>query len=206
MPTPQVVIFDLGKVLIDFDFNRVAANIATRAKMLPEEIMRHLMTTPLLRRYETGLVSDQEFYHEMCRVTGFSGDLADFGVCFADMFTPIEAMIRLHSELRKNGLPTYIFSNTNGLAIQWIRQTYPFFGDFDGYILSYKHGAMKPDPRLYEVVEQQTGRRAAELLYIDDRADNVETGRQRGWQVILQEHPEKTIAAVKALGLLNSSQ
>jgi HAD superfamily hydrolase (TIGR01509 family) len=204
VPRPKAVVFDLGKVLLDFDFSIAATKIAVRGKMPPREIMRHFSTTPLLRRYESGLVSDHEFYREMCQATGFAGDAAEFGVCFGDMFAPIEPMIALQSDLRKHGVPTFVFSNTNGLAIQSIRRAYPFFGEFDGYILSYQHGAMKPDPKLYEVVELETGRRGAELLYIDDRADNIETGRQRGWQVILQESPEQTMAAVKALGLLNS--
>ena len=67
-------------------------------------------------------------------------------------------MLDLHRRLRHAGLPTYIFSNTNELAIDHIRARFPFFHQFDGYILSYEHNAMKPDPRLYTVVEQTTGR------------------------------------------------
>jgi len=53
---------------------------------------------------------------------------------------------------------------------------------------------MKPDARLYEVVERLSGCRGAELLYIDDLPRNIEAGRARGWQVILQEQPETTLA------------
>ena len=48
---------------------------------------------------------------------------------------------------------------------------------------------MKPNPRIYEVVEEQSGRRGGELLYIDDRPENVEHGKQRGWQVIQHVSP-----------------
>jgi HAD superfamily hydrolase (TIGR01509 family) len=100
-------------------------------------------------------------------------------------------------------LPTYIFSNTNELAIHHIRRNFPFFANFDGYILSYEHGAMKPGAKLYEVVERTSGHRGAEILYLDDRPENVEAGAARGWQAILQENPDKTRAAIAALGLLN---
>ena len=56
---------------------------------------------------------------------------------------------------------TYIFSNTNHLAIENVRKLYPFFRDFDDYIFSYEHGAMKPDSKLYEVVEERSGCRGA---------------------------------------------
>ncbi len=61
---------------------------------------------------------------------------------------------------------------------------------------------MKPDMKLYEVVERQADRRHQEILYVDDRPENVAAGAARGWQVILQETPEKTFAAVEKLGLL----
>jgi methionine salvage enolase-phosphatase E1 len=55
------------------------------------------------------------------------------------------------------------------------------------------------------VVESQSGARGAEILYLDDRPENIEAGAARGWQVILQESPEKTRAAIQKLGLLNHS-
>ena len=108
----------------------------------------------LFLQYELGTVTTEQFYAEICRVSGFRGTPAEFGACFADIFVPIEPMIQLQATLRQRGLPAYIFSNTNELAAEHIRRTFPFYGNFDGYILSYQHGAMKPDARLYEVVER----------------------------------------------------
>ena len=91
---------------------------------------------------------------------------------------------------------TYIFSNTNDLAIEHVRRNFPFFQNFDGYIFSYEVGAMKPDAKIYEALEKMTGRRGAEIIYIDDRLENIEAGSARGWRTILHETPEKTRAAL----------
>jgi HAD superfamily hydrolase (TIGR01509 family) len=112
-------------------------------------------------------------------------------------------MTALHGALRKNGVPTYLFSNTNDLAIEHIRRRFPFFAGFDGYILSYEVRAMKPDARIYEVLEEMAGRGGAEILYLDDRPENVDAGAARGWQVILQTDPAVSRAAVERFGLLN---
>ena len=61
---------------------------------------------------------------------------------------------------------------------------------------------MKPDPKIYEALEALTGKRGAEILYLDDRPENVEAGAARGWQVILQTDPEKSRRAIEQLGLL----
>jgi HAD superfamily hydrolase (TIGR01509 family) len=203
MPLPSVVVFDLGKVLVDFDYASAGRRIAARGNMTLPEIAQYVNQSPLFIQYEMGAVTTRQFYDEIRRVTGFRGTLAEFGECFADIFVQIDPMVRLQAALRQRGLPAYIFSNTNELAAEHIHRTFPFYGNFDGYILSYQHGAMKPDARLYEVVERASARRGAELLYLDDRPENVAAGAARGWQVILHESPERSRAAIEKLGLLN---
>ena len=201
--TVKAVVFDLGKVLLDFDYSIAARRLAARSTVPPEKIRSFIDTTPLLFRLETGALTADQFYREVCTSTGFCGTLAEFTGFFADVFVPIQPMIELQAVLRRRGLPTYIFSNTNDLAVCHIRRNFPFFGNFDGYVLSYEHGLMKPEAGLYEVVERQCGRRGAEILYLDDLPENIAAGAARGWQVILQESPEKTLAAIEKMGLLN---
>jgi glucose-1-phosphatase len=204
MPTPKVVVFDLGKVLLDFDFSITARRIALRSKAKVDEAQLFIDQSPLLHRYEKGFITTPEFFVEICRLTSFMGTAEDFASCFADIFTPIPAMLDLHASLRRNGVPTYIFSNTNDLAILHIRERFAFFSHFDGYILSYEHGAMKPDAKLYEVVEKITRHRGTDIVYLDDRPENVAAGAERGWQALLHETPEKSCAALKRLGLADS--
>jgi HAD superfamily hydrolase (TIGR01509 family) len=58
---------------------------------------------------------------------------------------------------------------------------------------------MKPDEPIYDVVEQCTGESGAAILYIDDRPENIGTGRGRGWQTILQDGEAASVAAAEAL-------
>jgi FMN phosphatase YigB (HAD superfamily) len=198
---PFAIVFDLGKVLLDFDYGIAADKLAARGKVSPGEINRFINQSPLLFRYETGLMTQGQFFEELCAFSGFSGSLEEFGGFFSNIFSPIEEMVRLHEHLRQQGFSTYIFSNTNDLAIKHIRRNFPFFANFDGYILSYEHGAMKPDAKLYEVVEQQSGHRGGEIIYIDDRAENIAAGAARGWQVILQVTPAETLRALEKLSI-----
>jgi FMN phosphatase YigB (HAD superfamily) len=206
MNPPNAVVFDLGKVLVDFDYSIAARRIAARSTMPPRDIQHFIDHSPLLFRYETGLMTRAEFFEEIRRTTGFLGDLDEFGGYFADIFSPMAEMIELHARLRRRGVPTFIFSNTNDLAIAHIRRNFPFFANFNGYVLSYEHGAMKPDVKLYEVVERVAGRTQKQILYLDDRVENAEAGVARGWQVIHHQDPKTSIARVKELGLLPEAQ
>lgn len=202
MMPPQAVVFDLGKVLLDFDYGIAVARMADRCHLSTRELQTLINQSPLLHRYESNILSTAQFFAEVQRGCGFRGDLEDFRAIFADIFSSIDPMVRLHGELRARGTPMYLFSNTNEIAVGHIRARFPFFRQFDGYILSYEHNAMKPDAKLYEVVERMSGRSGAQLLYIDDRPENIGAGERRGWQTILHETAERTEAGVRAAGLL----
>jgi putative hydrolase of the HAD superfamily len=201
MNVPEVVVFDLGKVLVDFDYTIAAAKIARRSRLAPEQMRYTLEQSPLLRRYETGLVTDEQFAVEVCSTCGFSGTLDEFYAAFADIFSEIKPMTAMQAALRANGVPTCIFSNTNGVAVGHIRRRFPFFANFDHYILSYLEGAAKPDPKIYAAVERAAGRSGEAIVYLDDRAENVQGGLARGWRAILHQTPEKTIPALRRMGL-----
>jgi HAD superfamily hydrolase (TIGR01509 family) len=201
MPGPKAVIFDLGKVLVDFDYGIAGRLIAGRGKIAAGEVQQFIDHSPLLFRFETGQISKEQFFAEVQSVTGFDGTFDEFTGFFADIFSPIQPMVELQAALRQRGVPTYIFSNTNELAVGHIRKHFPFFSQFNGYILSYEHGAMKPDAKLYEVVERTSRLGGSELLYLDDRPENVAAGAARGWQVIHHQAPDQTRAAMRATGL-----
>ena len=200
-PSP-VFIFDLGKVLVDFDYSIAARKIAARSSKAPADLHAFLGSSPLLVEYESGRLNRRQFYEAVRDAIHFHGDLAEFGGYFAEIFTEMPGTIALHAELRQLGFKSYIFSNTNDLAIEHVRRDFPFFANFDDYILSYEVGAMKPQPEIYAAMEALCGRTGGDLIYLDDRAENIAAGAARGWRTILHESAEKTRAALVESGVL----
>jgi len=197
----SVLVFDLGKVLVDFDYSIAARKIVPLCAPQTDPTKFFSDHAALLTSYELGMLTAVEFFNQIKTVSGFSGTQAEFNGFFADIFTPIQPMIDLQNELKKTNLPIYVFSNTNDLAVEHIRNRFPFFSDFDGYVLSYEHRAMKPAAKLYEVVERATGRRGEEIVYIDDRPENIQAGIARGWRGILHESTDATREALQKFGL-----
>lgn len=200
MSPPKAIIFDLGKVLLDFDYQIALRRLLPRCGLTFEALRRVLTQDPLLLEYEGGQHSTAEFFTRLQALTGYTGTLAEFRRVFGDIFTPIEPMLALHADLRARGWRTYIFSNTNELAVEFIRSQFPFFAEFDGYVLSYEVRSMKPAPPMYEVVEQLSGCRGAELFYLDDRPENVAAGWSRGWQGVVHREPDESRAALARVG------
>jgi FMN phosphatase YigB (HAD superfamily) len=197
-----VLIFDLGKVLVDFDYTIAARKIAACSTKPPPDLHTFLSSSPLLVEYECGRVTRRQLFEAIRHATGFQGSLEEFGGFFADIFTEIPGTVALHAELRQRGFQTFIFSNTNDLAVEHISRSFPFFKQFDGYVLSYEVGAMKPQPEIYAAMETLTKCRGADLVYLDDRPENVTAGAARGWRAILHESPKKSRDALAAWGLV----
>ncbi len=193
----KTVVFDLGKVLVDFDYGIAAHKLAANSAKDAPSIRAILDQSPLLFRYESAQITTPEFFAEARALIGFRGDLEEFAATFADIFTEIPAMIALHDGLRARGVPTFVLSNTNEIAIGHVRRRFPFFNTVCGHVLSYEHAVMKPDRAIYEATERLTGCAGGEILFIDDRPENVAAAQALGWQTICHRDPAETIPLVQ---------
>lgn len=201
MTKPEIVVFDLGKVLVDFDYSLVADRLHQNGTIAIGDAVGKLEQSHLLIDFETGRIDNRQFFAAIRKVTGYSASFEQFSVEFGDIFSPIQEMIDWHARLKASGIPTCIFSNTNDLAVSHIWSAFPFFRTFDAYIYSHKVGAMKPDARIYEEVEEVTGKSGDAIFYLDDKGENIEGGVRRGWQTVVHRNPKETIEAAVATGL-----
>ena len=201
MQTPEVVVFDLGKVLLDFDYDIAIRRFAERSDVGIDKV-RELINSSVQYDYESGKITTDEFFSYVRNGAGFQGGRSEFVDFFSDIFSPMEMMLNFFKRVKKAGLPVCVFSNTNEIAIQFISKQYSFYDDFDFYVLSFQEKGMKPYEPIYRVVEKKTMKSGEAILYIDDRLENIETGNRLGWQTVLQNDEVYSIAkAEKLLGI-----
>lgn len=198
----EAVVFDLGKVLLDFDYMVAAEALARHCEASPPELLAILNQSPLLHRFETGLMTTEEFEAEVRKLSGYRGSPEEFAKGFGDIFTEIADMTAVFDRIRSIPLATCLFSNTNALAISHIARAFPFYNRFDHHFLSYELRSMKPDPGIYEALESKTGWRGPQLVYLDDRAENIEAARSRGWNAILHHNPDDTKLRLRSFGIM----
>lgn len=193
----KVVVFDLGNVLLHFDFKIAANNLARHSDGSSETILDLINQTPHLYAYEKGELTSEAFFESIVALCGYKESYETFRIQFADIFDEWHVMVEFMRALKARGIPTMVFSNTNEIAASFIKQTYSFFNEFDFSCLSFEHGMMKPNTALYEKVEQILGKQGKDLFFIDDRAENVQAALKRGWSGQVHVDPEETIPAVK---------
>jgi FMN phosphatase YigB (HAD superfamily) len=176
----DAVLFDLGKVLIPFDFAHAYGRMAKRCGLTVETVRTRLGATRLFRDFESGVMESKIFAHAVGRELGFRGNYDEFCEIWTSIFLPEPLLPEsLVTELRKR-YRTLIVSNTNEIHFEMLLRTYPILKHFDGYVLSYLVNAMKPAAAFYQAAIASAGCAPERCLFIDDLAENVDGARAAG--------------------------
>ena len=94
-------------------------------------------------------------------------------------------------KLKAAGHKLVLFSNINAIHSPWIYEAYPDFELFDGAVMSFEVGYIKPRPEIYAHAIKAYDMVPGKTIYVDDLAENVEAGRDAGftvWQYELNNH------------------
>ena len=198
----KTVIFDLGGVIVPLDFKRGYARMEPLCRYTAAEIPKRLRQTDLVTRYEIGAIESPAFVAQLSELLGLKVSYSEFCELWSSIFLP-ETLIQepLLQRIRERHR-LLLLSNTNDLHFSMIERTYPILRLFDDRVLSYKVGASKPAPRIYEEAIARAGCRPEECLFIDDVPAFVEGARKAGIDAVQFESEEQVERELLARGVL----
>jgi FMN phosphatase YigB (HAD superfamily) len=176
----RTILFDLGKVIVDFDFDIAYRRMGALSGLEKEEMRSRLRVNNLVPDFEMGRIEAEPFVAEVNRRLGISLDCAGFAELWSAIFhrSPIIPESLLADLKRRHRL--MLLSNTNTLHFAMIRNNFPHIGHFDALVLSHEVGALKPSAAIYQAAIAQAGCAPSECLFFDDLADNVAGARAAG--------------------------
>lgn len=205
MLPPQAVIFDIGNVLTRWQpeafYDRVIGEPRRRA--LFAEVDLHHMNDLV----DTGALFRETIYDWAARHPGWGPEIRMWYDRWIELASPrIEGAIALQRALRAKGVPVFALTNFGRYSFDEALPRMDFLQDFDRTYVSGRMGVIKPDPRIYEMVEQDCGLPPQSLLFTDDRADNIAAAARRGWGTHLFEGWQGWAARLVAEGLLTQGE
>ena len=178
-------IFDIGNVLVPFDFNRAIQRISSQCTTRIEGLMPR--AKEITQSYESGEIGRAEFLRQTIAELEYQGDEADFIAAWEDIFVENLAMTRLVAKLHGR-YPLYLLSNTSDIHADYFEATYPVFQYFSSRVYSYLAGCMKPGRSIFEIAVRKFGVEPGETVYIDDLEANVATARELGFHALHYDH------------------
>jgi glucose-1-phosphatase len=192
----QVIIFDLGKVIVDFDHRTICDRLARHCRFTPEEIYSKIFTSRLEARFDEGRISPEEFHAEACRRLGCDLDIPAFKKIWTRIFTINAGITALIRRLKKKYL-LLCLSNTNVWHFSYCIEKFPVLKQFDAFILSYAVGARKPRRKIYAEAVQAARALPEQCCYIDDVPEYVQKAGELGMQGILFTSAEQLTRDLK---------
>jgi glucose-1-phosphatase len=180
----STIFFDLGKVLVDYDFNIALHRVAKQSPLDLSHLENWVYSDyPLIDDYEHGRISTPDFFKEMKQHFQFQGTIEELENIWCDVFTPMLEHIQ-YARLLAEFYPLAIISNTSDAHIRFLENAYDFFPIFRKRIYSHEVGIMKPAAAIYEHALAEMKADKYESLFIDDREENVLGASELGWQTI----------------------
>lgn len=182
-------LYDIGRVLLDFDFESSLSQLLPADCVNPRARLERLLERK--DEFEAGEVEADAYIDWALGVMGSGASADQFRDAWRSIFTPNEPMWQCVRQLAAKGHRLILFSNINSIHCPWIFEKYPEFSLFDGAVLSYKVGAIKPQAEIYKHAFDAHRLDPGSTLYIDDLPENIAAGRAHGlhcWQYDLRDH------------------
>jgi FMN phosphatase YigB (HAD superfamily) len=198
----DALLFDLGRVVLDIDFNRTLGLWASHAGCEPAQLAKRFLRDDLYGRHEKGEVSDEAFFAGLRSSLGIELSDTQFIEGWNAIFVgEMPGINQLLARAAKR-LPLYAFSNTNAPHIAYFSGKYAeVLGHFREIFLSSAIGLRKPDAEAYDHVVQAIGVPAERIVFFDDLAENIEGARERGLKAVLVNSSDDVARAFEALGI-----
>ena len=198
----DTVVFDIGKVLIEWD---------------PRHLYRDLIAEEAVMERFLAEVCTPAWNLEQDRGRPWAEAIADLSARFPDQAHLVRAFrehwirmvpgfvpgtVDLLEALRARGVPLYAITNFAADTFEECLRHYPVLGRFQDIVVSGREGILKPDPAIYRLLLDRNGLDAARCLFIDDSAPNVRGAQAVGMRAHHFRDAATLETALHDLGLL----
>jgi putative hydrolase of the HAD superfamily len=198
----RALLFDLGGVVIGFDFKRAFRVWAAAAGCDPTELERGFSFDEAYEQHERGEIDAAGYFSVLRRSLGLSISDEQLVAGWNDIYLGVIAGMSALLSAANRHLPLYAFTNSNPTHRDaWSKRFANELSVFRSIFVSSDLGRRKPDPEAFSVVAARTGFQVSEFLFFDDAPENVEGARVAGMRAVLVKSTADVRGALSQLGI-----
>ncbi len=200
--SPDFFYFDMGNVLLSFDYNIAAGNMSAVCGATVAACREFGYEGELYLQMESGELLPADFHAKFSTATGTCSDCQTLLNARSDMFTLLAPTARIVTQLKGVRRRTGLLSNTSPDHFEFCRRRFGVIRElFDLYVLSYEVGAMKPAATIFDVAIERAGVPAERIFFVDDREENVAAAREAGIDAVLFTDANQLLADLTSRGV-----
>lgn len=180
--TIRTCLFDMGNVLVHFCHERMCAQMGALCGRTGEEIRRLVLESGVQWDFERGRHTEDEFHRAFQQAVQQTVPLEELRHAASDIFTLNESIVPVLDALKARGIRLVLLSNTSAFHFEFVQRRWDVLQRFDEFVVSYKVGAIKPEPAIFAAALRAIRCRPDECFYTDDIAAYIAMARRFGLQ------------------------
>ena len=198
----QNIIFDFGKVLVEFDPHRLYDPVFGGDREKAEWFHHNITTPDFYDRIDRGddlaqCVKDLQALHPE-----YAKEIALYDTNYHDMVgDSIHGMTELLTELKTRGYHLYGLTNWS-YKVYAVMERLPIFRLLEGTVISSEEHLIKPDPRIYQCLIDRYELQPSESIFVDDKQKNVDAAKACGMGGLLFTSADQLRSDLQQLGVL----
>lgn len=198
--TVDALLFDLGGVVLEVDFEKVFAHLCESNDVSIEHIKQQFSMDHAYKQHERGLMAGTEYLAHLRKTLNLTADDASLTASWNAIFgNEINAALDAIDKIRGR-FACYAFTNTNAIHQEyWDREHPRIRQSFDHMFVSSEIGLRKPDAIAFEHILKETTVKAGAMLFFDDTHENIEGAARAGLQTVYVKSSIDVVQALDAL-------
>ena len=192
------IIFDVGRVLVDFSLAPFIEFLQVHS--VDTGNLDELAECFQIVDYEHGWISTSQFMSNVRTSLPVEVSEDECRQAWQNIFTPCDEMLQFARALR-NRYAVYLLSNTNELHWDYLDRRLGISEIAVDYVASHQVGAMKPNVEIYLAALERFSIIPEQSVYIDDIEENVSAAEKLGLKGVHHQNPSQTKAVLSALGV-----
>ncbi len=201
-PKIEVVVFDIGRVIIDLDPRRAIAAIGAASTLEPKKLWDSVHKDPLWDGFQEGRVTPRQWYKNLMERFQTPISFDEFRIAWNSVLVPKTLLPeQLFKQLSKK-CRLVLLSNTDPIHVKYMESKFKFMRYFPKRIYSCDVGASKPSIKIFRAAIKAADAALERILYIDDIRDYVLAARRIGLNAIQFRSRQRLEADLRARRLL----
>ncbi len=195
----MIVAFDLSGVFFNNGMRVAVAEISRAYSLNPKDV-EFVLDGSFARKYRTGLESS-EAYWKRAKACLKAEDIGKIRDIFFNSYHPHGKTISFIGKLRERGTKTAYISNSPEDRTIYLDRKFGFLSMFDFGLCSFEAHAWKPEKEICQKFLQKFSLRPNQVIYIDDKNDNLGPAAGLGMKTILFRNIRQLEEDLKKAGL-----
>lgn len=194
--------FDVGRVLVQWDLRCLFAKLIDDPAEL-DWFVANVVSEAWHHQHDEGRPLAEMLPERIARFPRYERHIRAYASRFNETIPgPVPGTHELVRRLHACGVPLFGLTNFGDEFWAMFRPTEPLFDLFTDVVVSGTEKCAKPDPAIYAIAEGRFGHPPAELLFIDDKPENIAAAELRGWQGHVFSGAERLEAELAERGML----